>query len=99
MRELRRGDYMNISTAFGASIGIVTAMRDLDSQYATDEPYIEYGKRSRSDDSVINDAVATAIETGNYKKFIRLVLKGISERQQGIKTSTIYKRAIKLCRN
>ena len=99
MRELRRGDYMNISTAFGASIGIITTVRDIDPQYAEDGPYFEYGKRRRDDDSIINDAVATAIETENYEKFIRLVLKGISERQSGIKTSTIYKRAMKLCRN
>ena len=76
-----------------------TTVRDIDPQYAEDGPYFEYGKRRRDDDSIINDAVATAIETENYEKFIRLVLKGISERQSGIKTSTIYKRAMKLCRN
>jgi|688.fasta_scaffold210809_2 hypothetical protein len=99
MRELRRGDYMNISTAFGASIGVVTTTQYFEPQELTYDGDSQWGKRSRSEDSIINDAVATAIETNTYKKFIRLVLKGISERQPGIKTSTIYKRAIKLCRN
>jgi len=99
MRELRRGDYMNISTAFGTSIGVVTTTQYFEPQELTYDTDSQWGKRSRSEDSIINDAVATAIETNTYKKFIRLVLKGISERQPGIKTSTIYKRAIKLCRN
>jgi hypothetical protein len=89
---LRDTDYMKIASEYSTSIGVATMINFMEK--------VDVVKKNRlyADDSTINEVVATAVEDGIYKEFIRKVYELQRKRRGNIKDSTIYKRAYQLCK-